>query len=96
MGCSRRKKGKLTYCWYNSVGIERSKVSGPDTMSDEERVLKDGSALGDRGRGNLRRSGVSAGAAKKPKSHSGALVTSLNRSKMFHKRVKARRGRVAF
>src|SRR5437870_11748506 len=39
-GWFRRKKGKLTYCWYNAKGYERSKVVGPDTMTDEEGWLK--------------------------------------------------------
>ena len=34
-GWFRRKKGKLVYCWYNANGKERSKVVGPNTMTDE-------------------------------------------------------------
>jgi integrase len=41
-GWFRRKKGRLTYCWYNVNGDERAKVLGPDTLSDEEGWLKVG------------------------------------------------------
>jgi|SRR6516164_756767 len=41
-GWFRRKKGRLTYCWYNANGDERAKVLGPDTLSDEEGWLKVG------------------------------------------------------
>jgi len=41
-GWFRRKKGKLTYCWYNTNGDERSKVIGQDTMTDEEGWLRVG------------------------------------------------------
>ena len=34
-GWFRRKKGKLVYYWYNANGKERSKVVGPNTMTDE-------------------------------------------------------------
>lgn len=41
-GWFRRKKGRLTYCWYNVNGDERAKVLGPDTLSAEEGWLKVG------------------------------------------------------
>jgi integrase len=41
-GWLRRKKGILTYCWYNANGKERSKALGPNTMSDGEGWLKVG------------------------------------------------------
>jgi integrase len=41
-GWFRRKKEKLVYCWYNANGKERSKVVGPDTMSDVEGWMKVG------------------------------------------------------
>jgi integrase len=48
-GWFRRKKGKLTYFWYNANGSERSKVLGPDTMRDDEGWLK----VGELGLGKL-------------------------------------------
>jgi hypothetical protein len=41
-GWFRRKKGKLVYYWYNANGNERSKVVGPNTMTDEEGWLEVG------------------------------------------------------
>jgi hypothetical protein len=41
-GWFRRKKEKLVYCWYNANGNERSKVVGPDTMTDGEGWLEVG------------------------------------------------------
>jgi integrase len=41
-GWFRRKKGKLTYYWCNTSGVERSKLVGPDTLTDEEGWLKVG------------------------------------------------------
>jgi integrase len=41
-GWFRRKKEKLVYCWYNANGKERSKVVGPDTMSEKEGWVKVG------------------------------------------------------
>jgi len=35
-GWMRRKKGALVYCWNNAAGKERSKVLGPDTMTDAD------------------------------------------------------------
>jgi hypothetical protein len=35
-----RKKGSLVFCFYNADGLERSKVVGPDTMSEEEGWVK--------------------------------------------------------
>ena len=41
-GWFRRKKGKLVYYWYNALHQERSKVVGPDTLTDEEGWLEVG------------------------------------------------------
>lgn len=41
-GWFRRKKGSVVYCYYNANGDERSKVVGPDTMTDEEGWLRVG------------------------------------------------------
>lgn len=42
-GWIRRKKGKGTlFCYYNSAGMERSKVIGPEILSDREAWIKVG------------------------------------------------------
>jgi integrase len=41
-GWFRRKKQKLVYCWYNANGKERSRVMGPNTMTDDEGWLEVG------------------------------------------------------
>jgi integrase len=41
-GWFRRKKEKLVYCWYNANGKERSRVMGPNTMTDDEGWLEVG------------------------------------------------------
>jgi integrase len=41
-GWFRRKKASLVFCFYNADGLERSKVVGPSTMSDEEGWVKVG------------------------------------------------------
>ena len=41
-GWFRRKKGSLVYTWVNDIGKERTKVVGPDTMSDAEGWIRVG------------------------------------------------------
>ena len=41
-GWFRRKKGSLVYTWVNDTGKERTKVVGPDTMSDVEGWIRVG------------------------------------------------------
>jgi hypothetical protein len=41
-GWFRRKKGSLVYTWLNDAGKERTKVVGPDTMSDAEGWIRVG------------------------------------------------------
>jgi hypothetical protein len=41
-GWFRRKKGSLVYTWVNDIGKERTRVVGPDTMSDTDGWLRVG------------------------------------------------------
>jgi len=41
-GWLRRKQGKLLYCWNNASGQERSKVLGPQTLTNDEAWLEVG------------------------------------------------------
>jgi len=41
-GWFRLKKGRTVFCWYNADGEERSKVVGPDNLSEEEAWVKIG------------------------------------------------------